>query len=87
MLDDALSIANSMDEVRIDSDHVLAVLAESSTSTSGILRQHGITPKAIKDITADHSVIRRRPDGTTQDFVSSAKSGNLRADFRKSEQL
>src|SRR5262245_50463707 len=29
LLDDALSVANSMDEVRIDTDHALAILAES----------------------------------------------------------
>jgi ATP-dependent Clp protease ATP-binding subunit ClpC len=79
LLDDALSVANSMNEVRVDTDHVLTILSESSMSTSGILRQLGITPKAIKDITADYSVIRRRPDGTTRDFVASAKNGDLRA--------
>jgi ATP-dependent Clp protease ATP-binding subunit ClpC len=79
LLDDALSVANSMDEVRVDTDHVLTILSESSMSTSGILRQHGITPKAISDITADHSVIRRRQSGTTQDFVAGARSGVLKA--------
>jgi ATP-dependent Clp protease ATP-binding subunit ClpC len=68
-----------MDEVRVDTDHVLTILSESSMSTSGILRQHGITPKAISDITADHSVIRRRQSGTTQDFVAGARSGVLKA--------
>jgi len=79
LLDDALSIANSAEEVRIDTDHALAVLAESSMSTSGLLRQHGITPKAISDTLAENSTIRRRPDGTTQDYVASAKAGDLRA--------
>lgn len=79
LLDDALSLANAVNEVRIDTDHVLTVLSESSMSTSGLLRQHGITPKAISDIVADNSVIRRRPDGTTQDFVASARSGDLKA--------
>ncbi len=78
-VDEALTLANSMDEVRVDSDHLLSILAESTMSTSGILRQYGITPKAIKDITADFSVIRRRPDGTTQDFVADAKMGDLHA--------
>ncbi|MBC7872212.1 MAG: hypothetical protein H7Y09_15315, partial [Chitinophagaceae bacterium] len=54
LLDDALSIANSAEEVRIDTDHALAVLAESSMSTSGLLRQHGITPKAISDTLAEN---------------------------------
>jgi ATP-dependent Clp protease ATP-binding subunit ClpC len=79
LLDDALSIASSMDEVRIDTDHVLAVLAESSMSTSGLLRQVGITPKAINDIISENSVLRRRTDGTTRNVVDDAKTGNLRA--------
>lgn len=87
LLDDALSIANSMNEVRIDTDHALAVLSESSMSTSGLLRQYGITPKAITDVTADNSVIRRRPDGTTRDYVGMAKTGDLKAVFFREQLL
>ncbi len=78
MLDDALSLANSMDEVRVDTTHMLAILAESHVSTSGLLRQHGLTPKAITDTLSDNSQIRRE-SGTTQDYVGSAKTGKLRA--------
>jgi ATP-dependent Clp protease ATP-binding subunit ClpC len=86
-IDEALTLANSMDEVRVDTDHMLSILAESSMSTSGILRQHGITPKAIKDITMDFSVIRRRPDGTTQDFVADARAGDLHAVYFREDLL
>jgi ATP-dependent Clp protease ATP-binding subunit ClpC len=79
LLDDALSLASSVDEIRIDTGHVLAVLAESSVSTSGLLRQYGITPKAITDILSDNSRIMRRPDGTTRNVVQEAKGGNLTA--------
>jgi len=79
LIDDALSLANSQDEVRVDTDHVLAVMAEGSMSTSGLLRQHGITPKAIQDIISDNSQIMRRADGTTQNVVAEAKTGRLRA--------
>ena len=78
LVDDALSAANAQNEVRVDTDHVLAVLAESTISTSGLLRQHGITPKAINDVLGDTSQIIRK-DGTTQDFVAGAKSGKLKA--------
>ncbi|HYO89330.1 MAG TPA: ATP-dependent Clp protease ATP-binding subunit [Candidatus Limnocylindrales bacterium] len=78
LVDDALTLANSHDEVRVDTDHVLAVLAESTQSSSGILRQHGITPKAIGDILIDNSVLMRK-DTTTQDMVAAAKTGNLKA--------
>lgn len=87
MLDEALSVANTMDEVRIDTDHALAVMAESSISTSGLLRQYGITPKAITDIIADYSVVRRRPDGTTRNVVAEAKHGQLRAVYFREELL
>jgi ATP-dependent Clp protease ATP-binding subunit ClpC len=79
LLDDALSLANSVHEVRIDTDHVLAVLAESTMSTSGLLRQYGITPKAITDVISENSVIRRRSDGTTRNVVADAQNGNLTA--------
>jgi ATP-dependent Clp protease ATP-binding subunit ClpC len=78
MLDDALSLANSMDEVRIDTTHALAILAESQMSTSGLLRQHGVTPKAITDIISDSSEIRK-VSGTTQDYVAGARTGRLKA--------
>lgn len=81
LLDEALSVANAMNEVRIDTDHALKVLSESSMSTSGILRQVGITPKAIDDIMNDSSQVLpvKRSSGTVQDFVATAKRGNMRA--------
>lgn len=89
LLDDALSVANSMHEVRIDTDHALTVLAESSMSTSGLLRQAGITPKAIKDIVSDSSQALpvKRSSGTTQDFVATARRGNMRAVYFREQLL
>lgn len=89
LLDDALSLANSAHEVRIDTDHALTVLAESSMSTSGLLRQAGITPKSIKDIINDSSQVLpvKRSSGTTQDFVSTAKRGNMRAVYFREDLL
>src|SRR5215207_771156 len=78
LIDDALSVANAQNEVRVDTDHVLTVLAENTISTSGLLRQHGITPKTINDLLGNSSQIVRT-DGTTQDFVAGAKSGKLKA--------
>lgn len=89
LLDDALSVANAMHEVRIDTDHVLTVLTESSMSTSGLLRQYGITPKAIKDIVSDSSAVLpiKRSSGTTQDHVKSAARGNMRQVFFREDLL
>ena len=80
LLDDGLTIANSMNEQKIDTDHALAVLAETSVSTGGILRQFSITPKSIQDAYSDASkIIPAREDSTTVDYVKRAKRGLLRA--------
>lgn len=79
LVDDALSLANSLEEMRVDTDHILSVMAESAMSTSGLLRGQGITPKAIQDILSENSQIRRVSGGTTQDYVAAAKAGQLRA--------
>ena len=79
LIDDALSEANARDEVRVDTDHALLVLSESSMSTSGLLRQHGITPKALTDMLNDTHQYGGKPDsGTTQDVVAAAKAGTFR---------
>ncbi len=78
LIDDALTLANSLDEVRVDTSHVLSIMAQSSISTSGLLRAQGITPKAIDDMLSENSQIRR-VSGTTQDVVATAKGGQLRA--------
>ena len=80
LLDDGLTIANSMNEQKVDTDHALAVLAETSVSTGGVLRQFGITPKGIQDAYNDASkIIPAREDSTTVDYVKRAKRGLLRA--------
>ena len=80
LLDDGLTIANSMNEQKIDTDHALAVLAETSVSTGGILRQFSITPKSIQDAYSDASkIIPAREDSTTVDYVKRSKRGLLRA--------
>jgi ATP-dependent Clp protease ATP-binding subunit ClpC len=78
LVDDALSLANSQDQVRIDTDHVLTVLTEATVSTGGLLRQHGITPKAISELQSESSQLIRM-NSTTQDYVALAKTGKLRA--------
>ncbi len=88
MLDDALSLANAMQEVRVDTDHVLTVLSETQMSTSGLLRQAGITPKTIKDIVSDSSaVIGVRSSATAVDLKKQADIGNLKAVFFRDDLL
>lgn len=81
-LDEALSVANAAHEVHIDTDHALTVLAESSMSTSGLLRQEGITPKAIKDIFTDSSKMESiRDRGTTGDMVRADRALHFREEL------
>lgn len=88
LVDDALSEANARDEMRVDTDHALLVLSEASVSTSGLLRQHGITPKAITDIMGDRQQYGGKTSGaTTEDFVAKAKAGELRAVYFREELL
>ncbi len=87
LVDDALSLANSADQVRIDTDHVLSVLAEGTISTSGLLRAVGVTPKAIADLTSDPQFNGNRANSTTQDYVAGAKTGNLRAVYFREKLL
>ncbi len=79
LIDEALTVAQAGNEMRVDSDHLLQVLAETSMSTSGILREVGITPKAIQDLLSDNSKVITRADATLRDFVASAKSGKFKA--------
>lgn len=88
MLDEALSVANAAHEVRVDTDHILKVLSESSMSTSGLMRQEGITPKAIEDVLNDSSKLMSvRDGGTTKDVVGASKRGDLQAVYFREEIL
>jgi ATP-dependent Clp protease ATP-binding subunit ClpC len=89
LLDEALSVANAKHEVRIDTDHALKVLAESSMSTSGLLRQEGITPKAIEDIYSDNPTELRSvaTGNTTHDHVGAIIRGDLHAVYHREELL
>lgn len=87
LVDDALTLANSHDEVRVDTDHLLSAMAESTISTSGFLRQHGITPKALADQMSDSQYAVARENGTTRDYVAGAKAGKMRAVYFREELL
>jgi ATP-dependent Clp protease ATP-binding subunit ClpA len=46
-LDEALTIAEKVNEVYVGSNHLLAAMAQQRLGTGGILRQYGITPQAL----------------------------------------
>lgn len=89
LLDEALSVASAAHEVRIDTDHALKVLSESSMSTSGLLRQEGITPKAIDDIYTDSSQLGSIVGGknTTHDKQKAIEGGSDTTQYYLREEL
>ncbi|MCC7206205.1 MAG: ATP-dependent Clp protease ATP-binding subunit, partial [Anaerolineae bacterium] len=76
-LDEALSVANARNEMYIDTDHMLAIMTESKVSTGGLLRQFGITPKAMTELMSAQPVAKEAT--TAGDVVATAKQGNVRA--------
>jgi ATP-dependent Clp protease ATP-binding subunit ClpC len=80
-LDEGLSVAQSLNEVYVETDHLLAVMSESKISTGGLLRQFGITPQAMTDLMADKVVARPSGSNTANDVVADAKAGVMRAVF------
>ncbi|MCL4880042.1 MAG: ATP-dependent Clp protease ATP-binding subunit [Anaerolineae bacterium] len=91
-LDEGLSVAQSVDEVYIECDHLLAAMTERQLGTAMLLEQYGITKGAMVELmgmrhdTTQVATMKRprfeeplRPSNTTQDFVADAKAGNLRA--------
>ena len=78
-LDESLSVAQSLNEVYVETDHMLAVMSESKISTGGLLRQFGITPQAMTDLMADKVVARPAGSNTANDVVADAKAGLMRA--------
>ncbi|HVO68934.1 MAG TPA: AAA family ATPase, partial [Aggregatilineaceae bacterium] len=85
-LDEALSFAQADNEVYIDTDHMLAVMAENQISTGAILRQFGITPQSIKDAFTSQTVTKPTPT-TASDVVASANKGNVRAVYFRDDLL
>ncbi len=48
-LDEALSVAQALNQSEIDTDHLLGVMTEREVGTAGILTQFGITKSAIRE--------------------------------------
>jgi hypothetical protein len=60
LIDDALSLANSMDEVMIDTDHILRIAAETALPTSALLRNSGISPQLLQQISNNVPLVQAR---------------------------
>lgn len=87
-LDEALSVAQATGQSYVETDHLLAVMAESKLGTSSILRQFGITPQIMTDAMGVRASVA--PGGTTQptrDVVATVKSGGVRAVYFRNDLL
>ncbi len=85
-IDEALTIAESNNEVWVGTDHLLAAMSQQQLGTGGILRQYGITPQTLGTASgtapsqkpASTSSIARQMGGTAVDYVALAKAGERR---------
>jgi len=82
-LDEALSVAQALNLLAIDTDHLLGVMTEREVGTAGILTQFGITKSALRDqltsAATSTAVIRRTNTEISADMVAAAQSGALQA--------
>jgi ATP-dependent Clp protease ATP-binding subunit ClpC len=82
-LDEALSVAQALSLLAIDTDHLLGVMTEREVGTAGILTQFGITKSALRDqltsAATSTAVIRRTNTEISADMVAAAQSGALQA--------
>ena len=90
-LDEALSVAQALNELAIDTDHLLGVMTEREVGTAGILTQFGITKAAIRDFLTSSAtsatVIRRTETEISADMVAAAKAGSLQAVYFREDLL
>jgi ATP-dependent Clp protease ATP-binding subunit ClpC len=74
VLDEALTIAQAMDEMQVAPEHALAAMSQKGVSTAGVLQRHGVTPSAMSQVLQSTSLER---ETITRDLVALAKEGEL----------
>jgi ATP-dependent Clp protease ATP-binding subunit ClpC len=74
VLDEGLTIANAHDQVQTGTDHVLAAMAQSGMTTSGVLQRYGLTPAALDEALAASA---GGGNGTSIDYVARARAGEM----------
>jgi len=76
-LDEALSVAQALNQSEIDTDHLLGVMTEREVGTAGILTQFGITKSAIREqLTSagtSANVTSRATSEISEDMVAAAQ--------------
>ena len=88
-LDEALSVAQATGQTYVETDHLLAVMAESKLGTSATLRRFGITPQVMTDVMGNRatgSAPTGSPGSTNapaSDMVAAIKTGTGRAVYQR----
>jgi len=90
-LDEALSVAQALNQTAVDTDHLLGVMTERAVGTAGILTQFGITKSAVRDqltsSATSASVMRRTNTEISADMVAAAQAGSLQAVYFREDLL
>ncbi len=84
VIDEALSIAQSREELKAGSGHALAAMAQSSVTTYGVLNKMGVSAAAIIALLGEIA-----QDGTPliHDYVDEAKKGMATAVYQRTDLL
>ena len=85
VVDEGLTIAQAREELKVNSGHVLAAMAQPKVTTYGVLQRMGITAASVTALL--DSV--RTENGVTllTDHVSEAQAGNATAVYQREELL
>jgi ATP-dependent Clp protease ATP-binding subunit ClpC len=84
VIDEALTLAQSREELKASSGHALAAMAQKNVTTYAVLQRVGITPDAVINLLEEST-----EDGTAIiiDFVTEAQAGNAEAVYQREKLL
>ncbi|PIE81227.1 MAG: hypothetical protein CSA11_05505 [Chloroflexi bacterium] len=84
VIDEALTLAQSREELKASSGHALAAMAQKNVTTYAILQRIGITPEAVINLLAEST---EKGTAIITDFVTEAQSGNAQAVYQRTNLL
>jgi ATP-dependent Clp protease ATP-binding subunit ClpA len=84
ILDEGLSIAQSREEIKAGSGHILAAMAQQNVTTYGVLQRVGITSGAVIALLGEYT---RDGIKLIRDYIEEAKQGNATPYFQRLELL
>ncbi|MFQ5436248.1 MAG: AAA family ATPase, partial [Anaerolineae bacterium] len=84
VIDEALTIAQARDELKVHSGHVLAAMTQQNITTYAVLQRIGVTTAAVTALLEEVA-----PDGTPilHDFIADAQKGDAQAVYQRQELL